>query len=208
MKTIKLLAVTLLALFISVPAMSQGTSLSTAEVENPKFQMSNFEKFATEAGQYVEFQSVEAVVMKIGSASTLGGYTLRCEKITDMASGKSAQAIKVTPNSATGIGKLVSGATGIGRASQVYYIDVDELPAIQAHIEKMIKFCEAEPAINTTVTYTTRGGFSFSIGYVVNAKKAVKLGQLGQTGEMPFGDFTAEMSKAFNTAKEKLSLLK
>lgn len=208
MKRFKLLFLAAFALMVTVPAMGQGTSLSTAEFPNPALEQSKFEKFVIQTGPYVEYQSVEACVMKLLSTSTLGGYTLRCEKITDMATGKSATAIKFTPNSATGIGKIVSGATGLGSASKTYYIDVDELPAVYAHIEKMKAFCEAEPAINTTVTYRCNGGFSFSLGYVVNVKKAIKLGQIGQAGEVPFADFLPELTKALDTAKEKMSMLK
>lgn len=208
MKKIKILVVALFAMAISAPALAQGTSLSMPDVKTTKERVSNFEKICLESGPYVQFQSVEASYMKLVSMGTLGGYTLRCEKIKDMTSGKTAQAIKVTPNSNTGIGKIVSGATGIGREAQTYYIDVDELPAIFAHVDKMTAACEAEPGINTTYSYVTRGGFVFSMGYVVNAKKAVKLGQIGQTGEIPFADFSKEMVTAFKTAQEKLSMLK
>lgn len=208
MKKIKLLVVALFAMALSVPTMAQGTSLSTPDMKGGKERVGNFEKACLECGPYMEFQSVEAAFMKLVSVGTLGGYTLRCEQVKDMTSGKKAQAIKITPNSNTGIGKIVSGATGLGREAQTFYVDVDELPLIFAQVEKMTTACQTEPAINTTYSYVTRGGFAFSMGYVVNAKKAVKLGQIGQTGEIPFADFSKEMVTALKTAQEKLSMLK
>lgn len=208
MKKITLLAFAAMAMLITLPAMSQGNSLST--VPNSKYEdgQSNFIKLVESAGSYTQLQSTEAAFIKLVSTSSLGGYTLRCEKFTDMSSGKSLQAVKVTPNTQTGIGKLVSGATGLGSASKIFYVDLDEVSDMLAAIEKMKKACETEPSVNTTYTYSTRGGFSFSLGYVVNAKKAIKLGQIGQTGEVPFVDFLKEITEAFTAAKDKFAELK
>lgn len=208
MKNLRLLIVALFAAMVSVPVMAQGTSLSTPDMSGAKERVSNFEKECWAAGPYVKFQSVEAAFLKLVSASTLGGYTLRCEKVTNTATGKSATAIKITPNTNTGFGKIVSGATGIGRNAETFYVDADEIQAVLDHVAKMQTACETEPAINTTYTYITRGGFSFSLGYVVNAKKTTKLGQIGQTGEIPFVDFTSAIVDAFTAAKEKMSMLK
>ncbi|MEG2848699.1 MAG: hypothetical protein RR880_00510 [Bacteroidales bacterium] len=201
-------ALILVAVLFSSAAMAQGTSLSTVDCELPNFVTSNFVKLASSAGPFVQLQSDEVGMMKIGSGKTLGGYTIRCEKFTDMATGKSAKAIKLIPNSATGFGKIISGATGIGSATQCYYIDFEEIPALVAAIEKIKKACETEPTVNTTYTYNTRGGFSISLGYVVNAKKAVKLGQISQTGEMAFIDFLEEIMKSINEAKAGFANLK
>lgn len=208
MKKISLFLVLALVSLISLPAMSQGTALSTVPNVKLEERQSNFIKFVESSGNYIKLQSLEACVMKLASVGTLGGYTLRAERFTDLATNKSVDAIKVTPNSATGIGKLVSGATGLGSASQTYYIDFDELDPIMATIGKMKAACETEPSVNTTFTYVTRGGFVVSLGYVVNAKKAVKLGQIGQAGEVPFIDFLKEFETAFTTAKSKFAELK
>lgn len=208
MKKIKNLALILVAILFSSAAMAQGTSLSTVDTDYPNFKQSNFVKLAESAGPYTQLQSDEVGMMKIGSGKTLGGYTIRCEKFTDMASGKSAKAVKLIPNSATGFGKIISNTTGIGSATQCYYIDFEELPLLMAAIEKIKKACETEPTVNTTYTYNTKGGFTISLGYVVNAKKAIKLGQISQAGEMPFIDFLEEITRSLNAAKEGFANLK
>ncbi|MEG0467686.1 MAG: hypothetical protein RSC11_03465 [Mucinivorans sp.] len=208
MKSLKLFAVALFAMLLAAPAMAQGTSLSTVANEKARDRQSNFIKAVEAAGPYTQLYSDEITQLKLASVSTLGGYTLRCEKFTDMASGKSVQAVKVTPNTATGIGKLVSGATGLGSHSETFYVDADEVSVLLSHIEKMKAACEKEPAVNSTYTFTTRDGFSISLGYVVNGKKAIKLGQIGQTGEVPFVNFLSEVERAFKEASAGFANLK
>lgn len=208
MKNIRTLVFVFIALLFSTAAIAQGTSLSTVECNPPAYITSNFVKFAEAAGPYTQLQSDEVGMMKIGSGKTLGGYTIRCEKLTDMATGKSVKAIKLTPNSATGFGKIISNTTGIGSATQCYYIDFEELPTLVATLDRMKKACETESTVNTTYTYATRGGFTISLGYVVNAKKAIKLGQISQAGEMPFIDFLEEITRALTVAKDGFANLK
>ncbi|MEG0517529.1 MAG: hypothetical protein RR555_01500 [Bacteroidales bacterium] len=208
MKKIKNLALILVAILFSSAAMAQGTSLSMVDATHPNLLQSNFVKLAESAGAYTQLLSDEVGIMKLGSTKTLGGYTIRCEKLTDMATGKSAKAVKLIPNSATGFGKIVSNATGIGSASQCYYIDFEEVSVLLATIEKMKKACETEPTVNTTYTYVCRGGFTLSLGYVVNAKKAIKLGQISQAGEVPFIDFLEEIARSFKAAQDGFANLK
>lgn len=208
MKMMKFCALACLAMLCTVPTMAQGISLSTVANQKIEERQSDFVKFVEASGNYVKLQSLEVTQMKLLSTSTLGGYTLRVEKFTDLASNKSVQAVKVTPNSQTGIGKIVSGVSGLGRAAKIFYIDFDELPILLAHVEKMKVACEAQPTVNTTFSYITRDGFCVNLGYIVNTKKAVKLGQIGETGEIPFVDFIDELTRAFKATLDKFAELK
>lgn len=209
MKRIKVLLVGMLLAF-SVPAMAQLASLTDLMDVNPAHLVSNYQKFLTTAGQYTKVQSDQVAILKLGSTATMGGYTVKAEMTTDLATGKSMKAIKLIPNSNTGIGKIVKGATGnlIGSANQIFYIDETEIATILATIEKMKKESKTTPAVNTTFTYMSKGGFSFSAGFVVEAKKSLWLGQIGETGDMPIADFMDSLSKVLNDAKTKLASFK
>lgn len=148
--------------------------------------------------------------MKITSTKTLGGYTLRVEKVTDLRTNKSASAVKLTPNSATGIGKMVGRATGglAGGADEIYYIDEAEIPAMLTAVEEMSKFDGQTPTCHTTYTYIAKGGFTFNSGFAVTAKTPVWLGQLGETGDMPLIKFKEEFMRAFREAQKAFAELK
>ena len=98
-----------LALVLFVFSTSAFAQLSDGALPcNPKFDHSNYEEFLTTVGPYTKHQLSEGVMMKLVSPATLGGYTIRAEKTTDLTTGKSMQAISLIPNSSTGVGKLVS----------------------------------------------------------------------------------------------------
>lgn len=209
MKRTKLLSV-LLAIFIAIPATSQIISNNEGGMVNPELMLTNYQKFVMKAGNYTKMQLSEPIIMKVGSASTLGGFTLRAEKTTDMATGASKQAVKIMPNSATGIGKIVGKATAglAGGADGVYYIDYEDLPGLLKAIEKMKKDTEVIPSVYTRYVYTCRGGFSFSSAYVVAAKKAIWMGEIIGTGDMPLSDFFDEMVKAFTEIQKNFASFK
>lgn len=193
-------------LFITTPIMAQSETGGVAD--NPTFQTSAYAKFLTKAGQYTEHQVGGAVIMKLISPATLGGYTLRAEKITDMVHNHSKQAISMIPNSSTGLGKLVSQTTGIGGGAKSYYLDFEEIPKVVAAIAKMQEHSKTTPALYTRYSYTCIGGFSFSITFLQIGKKAFWVGQVAEAGTMPVAEFMAEMTTALNTIKEEFKKFK
>lgn len=197
-------------LAFTIPSVAQIASLADIPGENPEWQQSNFVTFITTASQYLKFQSKEVTVMKITSAKTLGGYTLRVEKVTDLRTNKTASAVKLTPNSATGIGKIVGRASGglAGNANEIYYIDESEIPVMLKAVEEMSKFDGQVPTCHTTYIYTAKGGFTFNCGFAVTAKNPIWFGQLGETGDMPLIKFKDEFMRAFQEAQKAFSELR
>lgn len=165
------------------------------------------------AGPYVQIIDEMVTMIKVGSVSSNGGgYVMRAQKTTDLSKGGSKQAIKIIPNSATGVGQIIKKVSGtsMGTASMICYVDYSEIDAVIAALQKMKALGESgdTPKNNVTYTYTCRGGFNFSVGFVSTEKKSVWLGQCGETGDMPCKDFLDEMIRGFQECKAKFAELK
>lgn len=196
----------IVAAFIAVPAMAQ---LATGAVaNNSEYNLSDYEKFVTSASQYTKHQVGTFVLMKLVSPATLGGYTIRPEKTIDMVSSKSMQAISLIPNSSTGVGKLISRSTGIGAGARSYYMDYNELTNVKKAIAKMKADSAVVPELYTRYSYTCKGGFTFSCAYLVVGKKSLWVGQVGDTGEMPLGDFFKTMTEALEKVEPEFAKFK
>ena len=132
-------------------------------------------------------------------------FRSRAEKTTDLTTGKSMQAISLIPNSSTGVGKLVSKTTGIGDEARSYYIDFGSIGEIKKALEKMKQDTSIEPKVYTRFTYVCKGGFTISVTYLMFNKNPVWVGQVGNTGNMPIGDFFSEILEAISKIEPKFA---
>lgn len=195
----KKLIILIAAIALTIPTMAQFATGGVAN--NPAYQVSAYETFLSTTGRYTKHQVGAPVLMKLVSTATLGGYTIRAEKTTNLVNGGSKRAVSIVPNSATGIGKFVSKSTGIGSATQSFYLDYSELAEVKKAIARMKEDSAAVPALYTRYTYVSQGGFAFSVSYLIVGKKALWVGQVGETGEMPLTEFFTVMTEAFTKAE-------
>ncbi len=210
-KIFSLIAV--LFLFGTVASAQEITIPNLIET-NPKFAVSNYVQMQMSAGNYVKLETAWIGVLKLPSLATFGGYSVSVEKCTDVATGKVAKAIKFKPNSSTGVGGFLKKAAPlpVGGASEVFYIDQAETPALIAKLKEFQKMAGTPGTVTSSFNYICKGGFVVSVGFKKvpeeSKKESVWMGSIAGTGDMILSDFLGELINLIDQSNAKFAELK
>ena len=182
-------------ILIAVVMMSLPTFAQASKCEG---KTTNYQAFLSEVGNYSKTQK--------GSASRMllpGGVTFKAEKTTDLASGKSEQAVAIIGGAFKM--KMLPG----GAAPKANYIDYNDIDAVLKAIQTLKEDSKSTPSIYTNFSYTYKGDLQLGITRVISIKKGnFWVGQVNNAGNQPVALFFDEMTKALTAAKADFANLK